>query len=37
MEEAANELINMLMFDDNQKADGGIKEEVENSAECEGI
>ncbi|CAG12830.1 unnamed protein product [Tetraodon nigroviridis] len=35
VEEAANELINMLMFDDNQKADGGIKEEVENSAECE--
>lgn len=37
MEEAANELINMLMFDDNQKVDGEKKEEVENLAEGEGM
>lgn len=38
VEEAANELINMLLeFDNNQKVEGEKKEEVESSAECEGM
>lgn len=37
VEEAANELINMLLeFDNNQKVEGE-KKEVESSAECEGM
>lgn len=38
VEEAANELINMLLeSDNNQKVEGEKKEEVESSAECEGM
>lgn len=38
VEEAANELINMLLESDiNQKVEGEKKEEVESSAECEGM
>lgn len=38
MEEAANELIHMLLENDtNQKEEGEKKEEVESSAECEGM
>lgn len=38
MEEAANELIHMLLeIDTNQKEEGEKKDEVESSAECEGM